>query len=153
MARSMIEWLRELGEETETEAWGIREATLLAAFLRAQDERDTERLDLQRRNWSNGILLGGSRPLNANLQVILRFQVPYAWLWVSDPLSQGPLWIANTDDPSLGEETGPGRWVVAAGGAEPVPLYGDGLTITAPSGVAGKAICVTAFARPFTGTT
>lgn len=144
----MLDWLRELGEDAEKE---VDQTKLLAAFLRAQDERDTERLDLERSFWSNGILLGGSRALDSTLRVRLGFRVPYAWLWISDPTSQGPLWIANENDPQLGEEIGVGRWQLAAGASEPVPLYGDQLTIYAPSGTAGKPICITAFARPFTG--
>lgn len=147
----LVEYLRELGEEAEGCRCKGGETAILRAFLVGQEQRDTERIALERNFWSNNILSGGSRALDSGLRVHLRFRVPYAWLWVSDPFSQGPLWIANADDPLITEEIGAGRWQMAAGADGVVPLYGDELTIYAPEGTAGQPICVTAFARPFTG--
>jgi hypothetical protein len=127
-----------------------QQGEFLEAFLSSQARRDTEIIALQRRFAENGILQGGVKQFDAELKAQWRFNVPYAWLWVSDPTYQGPLYIANVVD-VIDTSPGVGRWVAASGASGPVPIGGDALTIYAPEGSAGGIVCVTVFTRPFGG--
>jgi hypothetical protein len=151
--------LEEVGRQRHAAAGGFserfeqlleRHSRFLERYLSAQARRDTEILTLQRRFAQNGILQGGVKQLTAELYAQWTFNVPFAWLWISDPTYQGPLYVANVID-TIDTSPGVGRWILAAGQSGPVPLGGDGLTIYAPEGTVGGPVCVTVFSRPFGG--